>query len=77
MVILLAMFKNDWIITKRLLGIILIGLGAAIGLGVLLVDRLGVGRDAALGPLQIAALAFGALTVIVGATLIPFGSRPA
>jgi hypothetical protein len=71
------MFTHDLIITKRWLGFILIALGIIGGAGILLVDRLGVGKDSALGPLQIAALVFGAFTVLVGISLIPLGDRPA
>ena len=72
-----AMFKHDLIITKRDLGFILIGLGIIGSAGILLVDRLGVGKDSALGPLQTAALIFGAFTVLAGLSLIPLGNRPA
>ncbi|HRE49132.1 MAG TPA: hypothetical protein PLD47_15495 [Aggregatilineales bacterium] len=66
----------DWIITKRLLGILFV-LGGGVGLGgVLLLDRLRGGAGD-FGPTQqLAVIGCGAV-ILVGLSLIPFGNRPA
>ena len=63
--------------SKRLLGIILLAVGLIAVLGILAVDWIGVGRFGGIGPVQKIALAAGALVVLLGLSLIPLGDRPA
>ena len=64
-------------ITKRQLGIIVIGvtfLGVA---GIVAVDIVGAGEWSGFGPLQQMGVGVGVLGVIVGVVLILLGNRPA
>ena len=51
--------------------------GGALIVGLGIVDLLGAGRYAGVGPLQKGALALGGLLIAVGWTLLPLGNRPA
>ena len=64
-------------ITKQHLGILLLAAGLVAVAGVLAVDLLGAGRFNGIGPAQRWALAASGLVVLLGATLIPLGDRPA
>ena len=64
-------------ITKRQLGLALLGVGLAAVVSVLAIDLVGVGQYSGVGPVQRLALAAGGIVVIVGVSLIPFGNRPA
>ena len=63
--------------TKRQLGFLFIGIGAAAVLALLGVDVLGAGRFQGVGPVQRAALAGAAALIVIGVTLLPLGDRPA
>ncbi|GAB4550633.1 MAG: hypothetical protein OHK0023_16790 [Anaerolineae bacterium] len=66
---------TDWIISKRVLGLIFVGLGALGFVGLLLLDALRGGGE--FGPSQLAALGGCVALTVVGLTLIPLGDRPA
>ena len=65
------------VMTKRQLGFLFIGIGAAAVVALLAVDVLGAGRFQGVGPVQRAALAGAAVLIVVGVTLLPLGDRPA
>jgi hypothetical protein len=65
------------VITKRHLGIAFLVLGTAALLATLAVDLLDAGRHAGLGPTQRLALAAAVMVILLGASLVPFGDRPA
>jgi hypothetical protein len=64
-------------ITKRQLGIAFIVLGTAALLAVLAVELLDAGRHPGVGPVQQIALFAAGLVILVGASLLPLGKRPA
>lgn len=64
-------------VTKRQLGIAFIASGFAAALVVMSVNWLGLGNYAGIGPMQRIALTVAGLLVVVGATLLPLGNRPA
>jgi hypothetical protein len=64
-------------ITKRHLGIVALAAGLVAVAGVLAVDLVGAGQFSGIGPAQRWALAAGGLVVLLGASLIPLGDRPA
>jgi hypothetical protein len=65
------------IMTKRQLGLLFIVGGVAGVIIVFAVDLLGAGQSSGIGPMQRLALGAAALTILVGLTLLPLGSRPA
>ncbi len=64
-------------ITKRQLGWIIILAGGLGLLAILAVDVIGAGQFAGLGPRQWQALGLAALAIVLGASLLPLGDRPA
>jgi hypothetical protein len=76
-VILLRMFSNDYTLSKRALGILLVLIGVGGFVAVLLIDVLDAGREGGIGPSQRIALAVLLAIALFGLTLIPLGSRPA
>lgn len=64
-------------VTKRQLGIFLIGLGLAIGLGTIAVDWIGAGEWSGFGPLQQIGLGAGLLIVLLALPLLRLDGRPA
>jgi hypothetical protein len=72
-----AMFKSDFTLTKKHIGILLFAVGALGVAAILLMDRLNIGRESGLGPAQQAALIVLALLALLGLTLIPLGDTPA
>lgn len=64
-------------ISKRQLGLLFIGLGAAAVLGSFAVDLVGAGQFQGIGPAQQRILIVSGLVVLVGLTLLPLGDRPA
>ncbi len=70
-------FSNDFTISKRLLGGLMIVIGAAGFAGILAIDLLDMGRQGGIGPVQRIALGGCAALVVVGLTLLPLGRRPA
>lgn len=72
----LFMKTPDLVITKQMLGAILIGLGALAFIGILLLDALR-GSFGDFGPAQLLALG-GCLGIcLIGVSLLPLGDRPA
>lgn len=70
-------FSNDFTISKRLLGALMIALGAAGFAAILAIDLLDVGREGGIGPVQRIALGGCAALIVIGLTLLPLGRRPA
>jgi Cu/Ag efflux pump CusA len=68
---------NDWVITKRQLGIFLLISGVAGFVGLFALDAVRGRALGDLGPTQSLALAACVLLALVGASLIPLGGRPA
>jgi hypothetical protein len=64
-------------ITKRMVGVALALLGAAITIGTFAVDAIGAGKWQGLGPAQKLTLAVGLTVALVGVSLIPLGNRAA
>ena len=73
----LLMFRNDFTLTKRHLGVLLFAAGALGFAAILIMDRLNMGRESGIGPAQMAALVVLALLALLGLTLIPLGDTPA
>lgn len=72
-----TMFREDFTITKRQLGIFFLIAGVLAAVGILAIDILNAGREGGIGPAQAAALAAAILLALVGLTLIPLGDDPA
>ncbi|MFQ3537212.1 MAG: hypothetical protein SNJ58_15225 [Aggregatilineales bacterium] len=66
----------DLVITKRMLGALLIGLGALVLVGLVLLDVLR-GTFGAFGPAQLLALGGSLGICLIGLSLLPLGDRPA
>ena len=64
-------------LSKRRLGILLVGVGVLGFAAILAVDVLDVGRQGGIGPMQTFALAGAVVVAAVGLTLIPLGDAPA
>ena len=64
-------------LTKRQLGLFLVGVGAVGIVAILAVDVLDVGRQGGIGPMQTFALVAAAVVAAVGLTLLPLGDAPA
>ncbi|MCS7178418.1 MAG: hypothetical protein RML46_04805 [Anaerolineae bacterium] len=64
-------------VTKRQLGIVLSGVAALVLLGIVAIDRMGIGEWGGFGPLQRIGLGSGLLLLVVGLILIRIGNRPA
>ncbi len=71
-----TMHKTDLIITKRMLGALLIALGALAFIGIILLDALR-GTLGDFGPAQLLALVGSLGVCLVGLSLLPLGDRPA
>lgn len=71
------MFKNDFTLTKRHLGWLLLGGGALAFAAIISIDLLDASREGGIGPAQQIALIVSALVALLGLSLIPLGSRPA
>jgi len=71
------MFRNDFTITKRQLGLLLLAVGLLAFAGVLSIDLIDAGREGGIGPAQRIALALAALIALIGLTLIPLKDDPA
>jgi hypothetical protein len=70
------MGTTDLVITKRMLGALLIALGALAFIGILLLDALR-GTLGDFGPAQALALVGSLGLGLLGASLLPLGDRPA
>lgn len=71
------MFRDDFTLTKRHLGILLLLAGVVGFLGILAVDLLDIGREGGIGPTQQIALGLCVLVALVGLSLLPLGNDPA
>jgi predicted MFS family arabinose efflux permease len=71
------MLRNDFTLTKRHLGLLLLLVGVAGFLGILAIDILDVGREGGIGPAQQIALGLMIALALTGLTLIPLGNDPA
>lgn len=71
------MFRRDFTITKRQLGLILCLIGGLAFVGLLLLDVIFSGRDGGIGPAQRLALISSVSLFIVGLTLLPLKNTPA
>ncbi|MFQ3565613.1 MAG: hypothetical protein SNJ59_01320 [Aggregatilineales bacterium] len=69
------MMKNNFTLTKRHLGLLLLLGGIAGFFGVLAIDIIDVGREGGIGPVQQTALAGCLLVAGVGLSLIPLGNQ--
>jgi len=64
-------------VTKRQLGLLFIILGVGAIIAMFAVDLVGAGQFQGIGPAQRRALIVAGLAILVGATLLPLGNRPA
>ena len=64
-------------VTKRQLGLLFIVLGVGAIIAMFAVDLVGAGQFQGIGPAQRRALIVAGLAILVGATLLPLGNRPA
>lgn len=64
-------------ITKRLLGAVLMPLGTALALMALGIDLLGAGRWSGFGPVQVIGLVAGLALAVAGGILVRTNGRPA
>lgn len=71
------MLSNDFTLSKRLLGILLLLIGVGGFAAILMIDILDVGREGGIGPSQRIALGVTAALALLGLSLIPLGSDPA
>lgn len=69
--------RDDYTVSKRQLGVLLLTIGGVAFVGLLLLDVIGGGREGGIGPTQQIAIALSALMALVGATLLPLGDKPA
>lgn len=73
----ITMLRNDFTLSKKHLGWLLL-IGGVLGfVGILSIDILDVGREGGIGPAQQMALLASAGIAFVGLTLIPLGDTPA
>lgn len=63
--------------TKRQLGLLFIVMGVGAMLAMFAIDLIGAGQFQGIGPAQRRALVVAGLAILVGATLLPLGNRPA
>ncbi len=71
------MFSNQFTLTKRQLGALLLIGGIVACAAILSIDVFDVGREGGIGPAQQIALGGAALITLIGVTLIPLGNQPA
>lgn len=71
------LLRDDYTVSKRQLGMLLLIIGGIAFIGLLLLDVIGGGREGGIGPTQQIAIALSALMTLIGATLIPLGDKPA
>ena len=63
--------------SKRQLGLLLVGLGVTAVIGLFVVDLLGAGQFSGIGPAQRLALLGAGFVILLGLSLIPLGDKPA
>lgn len=71
------MLRNDFTLSKRLLGLLLIVAGVAGFVAILAIDVLDAGREGGIGPAQRIALGLMVAMALAGLTLLPLGDQPA
>ena len=71
------MFRNDFTLTKRQLGALLILAGVAGFAAILGIDVLDAGREGGIGPAQQIGLGLMVVMALAGLTLLPLGDSPA
>jgi hypothetical protein len=71
------MLSNNFTLSKKHLGWLLLLAGILAFVGILSIDILDFGREGGIGPAQQMALVVSALTAFIGLTLIPLGDAPA
>jgi hypothetical protein len=71
------MLSNNFTLSKKHLGWLLLLAGILAFVGILSIDILDFGREGGIGPAQQMALGVSALTALIGLTLIPLGDAPA
>ena len=71
------MLSNNFTLSKKHLGWLLLLAGIVAFVGILSIDILDFGREGGIGPAQQMALVVSALTAFIGLTLIPLGDAPA
>lgn len=64
-------------VTKRQLGLLFIVMGVGAIFAMFAIDLTGAGQFQGIGPAQRQALVVAGLVILVGATLLPLGDRPA
>jgi len=72
-----AMLREDFTLTKRQLGLLLIIIGVAGFAAILAIDIIDVGREGGIGPAQRMALGLMAALALAGLTLLPITDTPA
>jgi hypothetical protein len=71
------MFRNDFTLSKRHLGLLMLIAGVAGFAAVIAIDVFDKGREGGIGPAQQIALGLMIALAAVGLTLIPIGDSPA
>lgn len=71
------MFREDFTITKRQLGIFFFIAGLLGAAGILAIDLFHAGQESGIGPAQMFALSIMIVLAIIGLTIIPLGDDPA
>lgn len=71
------MLSEDYTITKRQLGILLVLAGVLGAIGIIGIDVVNAGQQGGIGPAQMFALGIMVVVAIIGLTLIPLGDTPA
>jgi len=71
------MLRNDFTLTKRQLGGLLILAGIAGFAAILAIDILDAGREGGIGPAQQIGLGLMVVLALAGLTLLPLGDSPA
>jgi hypothetical protein len=69
-------FSPDFTLTKRHLGVILLGAGLLVFGGMFVVEAMKSQSDG-IGTVQKLGILVGAMSIVVGLTLLPLGSHPA
>ncbi len=72
-----AMFDENFTLSKRQLGVLLLVAGAVTFAAILSIDIIDAGREGGIGPAQRIALSLAVALALVGLTLIPLGDDPA
>jgi hypothetical protein len=71
------MLREDFTLTKRQLGLLLIVIGVAGFVAILAIDIIDAGREGGIGPAQRIALGLMVALALAGLTLLPISNTPA